>query len=160
MIFVTVGTSIYPFDRLIEVADQLAHTGEPVLVQYGASTRPPQTAEGIDFLPFSVLKRLVNEARVAVCHAGSGSVWTCIQEGKKPIVVARRRALGEHVDDHQVLFSQRLSQLGMATMAESLEEVRAAVALTTPAALDPKPITTSLHSELTAYLAQTLTRPR
>ncbi len=36
-----------------------------------------------------------------ISHAGTGSILTALQLGKRPIVVPRRAAHGEHVDGHQ-----------------------------------------------------------
>lgn len=44
--------------------------------------------------------------------------------GKKPVVVPRRRELGEHVDDHQAVFSRRLSAEGEIDLAETDESFR------------------------------------
>jgi UDP-N-acetylglucosamine transferase subunit ALG13 len=41
--------------------------------------------------------------------------------GKRPIVVPRCSALGEHVDDHQVVFARRVSDQGTIWLAETKE---------------------------------------
>jgi UDP-N-acetylglucosamine transferase subunit ALG13 len=47
----------------------------------------------------------------------------CRRAGAKPIVVPRRRALGEHVDDHQVLFARRAARAGDVDLVESEEQL-------------------------------------
>ena len=56
-------------------------------------------------------------------HAGSGSILTSLHHGKVPIVMPRRVALHEHVDDHQVELAERMAELGNCLLAESVDEV-------------------------------------
>ncbi len=67
---------------------------------------------------------MVNAMRavdVIVCHGGTGSIVSSRLAGIRPIVVPRTKALGEHVDDHQVSFARRLARLGQVDLAESEE---------------------------------------
>src|SRR4051812_17389504 len=101
MIFVTVGSSMIAFDRLLRAVDELA-VDERLVVQHGASTIEPANAECVDVLSFESFVALVKDARVLVTHAGVGSILTALGEHKRPIVVPRRQMYGEAVDDHQV----------------------------------------------------------
>jgi UDP-N-acetylglucosamine transferase subunit ALG13 len=117
MILVTIGTNEQPFDRLVLAAAGL-DVDEPVIVQYGSS-RAVEPREGwIEFLPFDELSALARQARVVVCHAGVGSILMARRAGKLPVVMARRHALGEAVDDHQVELSRRLAASGLVTLVE------------------------------------------
>ncbi|MEX0754572.1 MAG: glycosyltransferase [Actinomycetota bacterium] len=119
-VFVTVGTETYPFQRLIGWVDTWAGSaaaeGARVIVQYGTA-RPPVHAEGHDYLPFDRVRSLLEEADAVVCHGGTGSVMLARAAGRLPIVVPRLGSEGEHVDDHQVEFAQRLAGLGKAVLA-------------------------------------------
>ena len=44
-----------------------------------------------------------------MCHAGAGIISAALAAGRKPIVVPRRAALGEHVDDHQHQLASKLA---------------------------------------------------
>jgi hypothetical protein len=61
--------------------------------------------------------------------------------GVKPIVVPRRRALNEHVDDHQVLFARRVAEAGYIELVEAEDALRVALdaAIADPSAyrIDP-----------------------
>ena len=59
--------------------------------------------------------------------AGIGSVLLALAHGKRPIVMARRQALGENVDDHQVAFARRLHEAGLVQAVENAEELARAV---------------------------------
>jgi UDP-N-acetylglucosamine transferase subunit ALG13 len=62
-----------------------------------------------------------------VTHAGVGSVIVALSAGKRPVVVPRRRSLGEAVDDHQLQLGRRFAEVGLVTMVE--READLAVAL-------------------------------
>jgi UDP-N-acetylglucosamine transferase subunit ALG13 len=156
MIFVTVGTAL-PFNRLVAAADALA-TREPVLVQCGVSSVRLRYAERVPFLPFDEVARLMREARVVVAHAGAGSVVTALLEKRCPIVVPRRHALGEAVDDHQVAFAERLAQLGLARLVPDPADLPAAV--DDPGNAAPPTTASPLASDLHAYLTASVSRPR
>jgi UDP-N-acetylglucosamine transferase subunit ALG13 len=64
---------------------------------------------------------------VVVTHAGIGSLILALTHGKHPIVMPRRHALGESVDDHQVAFANRLQQAGYATVVNTQLDLEAAV---------------------------------
>lgn len=112
MIFVTVGTSDEPFDRLIELVMSLPRD-EPVLIQHGASSVRPESATCIPFLAYDELIRSMQEARAVVTHAGVGSIMATLSVGKRPIVLPRLRALEEAVDDHQLELARRLDAAGV-----------------------------------------------
>ena len=67
----------------------------------------------------------------------SARSWSPWQTSKKPIVVPRRKAFGEAVDDHQLQLGRRFAEAGLVTLVEdpddlgealAREQVRAAVA--------------------------------
>ena len=124
--FVTVGTDYHPFHRLVDWVDRWAAeeaAQQQVLVQ-GGTSRPARTAEFRSFLDIAEMERAVREAAVVISHGGPGTIMLCRRFGKKPIVVPRRRALGEHVDDHQVRFAERLAAAGHVTVAHDLATLR------------------------------------
>lgn len=121
MIVFTIGTS-EPFDRLVAVADDVVDAcDERVLVQAGRSRCRLVRAEMVNFLPYDELLALVAEARIVVTHAGAGSVLLAIGQAKRPVLVPRMRRHGEAIDDHQVIFGQRLADLGLAHLVEDVE---------------------------------------
>jgi UDP-N-acetylglucosamine transferase subunit ALG13 len=121
-VFATVGTSKYPFDRLIRALDRLPDA-EGVVVQRGVSRVRPMRAIGIDFLPFDELTAHIRQARVVVTHGGIGSVGLALANGKRPIVVPRLPALGEHVDDHQSAFARGMAAEGLVTLLDDPERL-------------------------------------
>jgi UDP-N-acetylglucosamine transferase subunit ALG13 len=123
-VFATVGTDHHPFDRLVGWIDRWAAShaaaGVAVLVQTGTSARP-RWAQGRRYLGQDEMAAAIAEAAAVVTHGGPGTIMLCCNLGKRPIVVPRLSALGEHVDDHQVLFSRRLAVTRRVEVAESEE---------------------------------------
>jgi UDP-N-acetylglucosamine transferase subunit ALG13 len=126
-IFVAAGTDHHPFDRLIAWSERwLAERPIPCLIQVGTS-RPPARGRWVDYLPYQEVERAARAATAVVCHGGPGTITLALQFGTKPIVVPRRRALGEHVDDHQTAFARRLADEGEIVLAQTEESFRHAL---------------------------------
>ena len=126
LLLVTVGTDHHPFDRLVQWVDGWLATpggcaaGLHCLMQTGTSAPPTGSAAGWqDYLEFEVLQAAMRDAAAVVCHGGPGTILGARHMGTVPIVVPRRRRLGEHVDDHQVAFSRRLAAEGSVFLAET-----------------------------------------
>jgi UDP-N-acetylglucosamine transferase subunit ALG13 len=120
-IVVIVGTDHHPFDRLIgwvnDWLDQHPAVMESAFVQSGSAAIPPRCA-GSEFLQIDQLDKLLDNADVIICHGGPASIADAWRRGQIPIVVPRRRQLGEHVDDHQVDFCVKFAGLGRIRLAQ------------------------------------------
>jgi UDP-N-acetylglucosamine transferase subunit ALG13 len=124
LIFVTAGTDHHPFDRLIDWSEHwLCEHPVSCLIQ-GGTSRPAARGRWVDYLPYQEVERAMRAATVVVCHGGPGSITLALHFGTKPIVVPRRQALGEHVDDHQTIFARRLAAEGEIELAETEESFR------------------------------------
>jgi len=125
MIFFTVGTEQFDFDRMIQAADLVAAElpEEEVFVQVAGNTRPPQTAKWERWLSYQDFAQRIEAARIVVTHAGAGSLLSCAAHGKVAVTVPRRHEYGEHVDNHQVEFAQRMADMGHAMIGETPEEL-------------------------------------
>jgi beta-1,4-N-acetylglucosaminyltransferase len=126
MIFVSVGTHEAPFDRMLHAVSALGRD-EELVVQYGPSAVRCDRAVEFEYLSFDEVVGYIKEARAVVMHAGVGSVMIALANGKRPIVMARRREFGEHVDDHQVELARRLESNGLVNLVEDLQELKAAL---------------------------------
>jgi UDP-N-acetylglucosamine transferase subunit ALG13 len=151
MIFVTVGTSTQPFDRLVEGVPPLAAT-EEVVVQYGASAIRPAGAECVAFLEYAEMLDHMRDARAVVTHAGVGSIMAALSVGKRPFVVPRRRDLGEAVDDHQLELATRLEKAGLVTLVADPAALPDALAASQPAPPGENGRPNALVEDLRAYL--------
>jgi UDP-N-acetylglucosamine transferase subunit ALG13 len=151
MILVTVGASQVPFDRLVRGAGTLAGRDE-LVVQHGPSRLRPAGATCLDFLPFDRLAEHVRLASTVVTHGGVGSILVALANGKRPIVVPRRKAFREAVDDHQVECAARFARAGLVRVVDDPAELAAALdaeAGQSPAILGGS----ALAADLGGYLA-------
>jgi len=110
MIVGVTGTAM-PFARLVSALGcyAAAHPDEVVWVQHGDAALPPGL-NGEPVVSRTRLMQLMKEADVVVSHAGCGTMLDALSLGHFPVVVARRRALGEHVNDHQLELLDALEQ--------------------------------------------------
>ena len=127
MILVTVGSSRFPFDRLLRAVDLLPRD-EEIVVQHGPSEVRPSGARCVPFIPFDSLGELVREARLVVTHAGVGSILLALSHGKQPLVVPRLRRFGETVDDHQLESARRFGRDDLVTLVEDPQELAGVIA--------------------------------
>ncbi|MDD6345595.1 MAG: glycosyltransferase [Oscillospiraceae bacterium] len=113
MIFVTVGTHEQPFNRLVKYMDMLKKHGrinEEIIIQTGFSTYEPQFCEWSKLYPYEKMTELISEARIVITHGGPSSFIMPLQIGKIPVVVPRQFRYNEHVNNHQVEFSNAVAE--------------------------------------------------
>lgn len=130
MILVITGMEVHPFERLARGIDDLAATGafeEEFFIQLGSCSFEPQHASWERYLPFDVLCGKIRAASAVITHAGAGSTLTCIQQGKFPIMVPRRSHNGEHIDDHQLPFTDKMCSTGQAIAIREMSQLPAAI---------------------------------
>jgi len=105
LIFVTVGSRNYPFDRLFRKLDELYEDGtltEEMFAQTGISTYKPKHYGYKDFISQDEFLTKVKEADIVVSHGASGSLMKALNAGKTVIAVTRLEKYGEHINDHQI----------------------------------------------------------
>lgn len=104
MIFVTVGSQKFQFNRLLKAVDDLVASGavqEPVFAQTGYSDYQPQHYEFQAFMDRDAFREMEEKADIVITHGGTGAIIGAVKLGKKVIAVPRLAQYGEHVDDHQ-----------------------------------------------------------
>jgi UDP-N-acetylglucosamine transferase subunit ALG13 len=127
LVFVTVGTDHHPFTRLTEsIARWPARAMASVVVQHGTAPPVPGT-ECHRLLDSSDMDHWLRTADAVVCAAGPGTVMGARRAGIRPVVVPRRAAGGEHVDDHQHAFGRHLEANGLAFVVDTGEPLFAAL---------------------------------
>ncbi len=111
MIYVTVGNDFRPFDRLVKKMDEITPSlPERVLIQRGCSIYQPQKASSFDFVSMDAATEYILKSQLVVSHAGIGTVILCRQYGIPLLILPRRRALGEHMNDHQLEIARALEK--------------------------------------------------
>jgi UDP-N-acetylglucosamine transferase subunit ALG13 len=103
VIFVTIG-SLFPFDRLVKVADELAvqMPDESFFAQIGEGGHRPVNIPYAEMLTRGEFMAKVREADLIVAHAGMGSVITAMESNTPIILLPRILEWGEHTTDHQI----------------------------------------------------------
>jgi UDP-N-acetylglucosamine transferase subunit ALG13 len=130
VITVITGTEKFSFHRMIEEIDAIARKtelAEEFFLQIGASKYEPSSCEWVRFVQFREMVKRIQDSEVVISHAGAGSTLLCLQQGKRPIVMPRQKKFDEHVDDHQVLFAQKLADRGLVRLVLDEVELNEAV---------------------------------
>lgn len=116
MVFVTVGSQKFQFDRLIKAVDELAQSGvinDSVFAQTGVCEYEPQFIDYKPFLDRETFQEKMTCAGLVITHAGTGAIIGALKAGKKVIAVPRLCKYEEHVDDHQCEIVQRFADMGL-----------------------------------------------
>lgn len=128
MIFVTVGTPDFDFSRLVKKMDQLAlKTDEEIVIQKGKTKVETNNCESHAFIPEQRYEHLMKHARIVVVHAGVGSILTCFNYDKKPVVVPRRKKFKEHKDDHQIEIAKKFADNHGLILIDDIDELDAVI---------------------------------
>ena len=121
LIFVTVGSRGYPFDRLFKKLDELYEDGtliEEMFAQVGTSEYKPKHYECKSFITPEEFVQKIEEANIVVSHGASGSIMKALNAGKKVIAVTRLEKYNEHINDHQIQNNEAFSSNGYVLMAD------------------------------------------
>ena len=121
LIFVTVGSRNYPFDRLFQKLDELYENGdltEEMFAQIGTSTYQPKHYMYKDYISQEEFMEKIIQADIVVSHGASGSIMKALNAGKKVIAVTRLEKYGEHINDHQIQNNEAFSSNGYVIMAD------------------------------------------
>jgi len=124
-IFVTVGTDHHLFDRLMRWVDNWAREPEgPRLIVQSGTSSPPKRVPSQPYLDYEDMCAAIDGSIGVVCQGGPATIMEVRRSGRIPIVVPRRASLGEHVNDHQWLFSKRLAKESQIDLCETEDELR------------------------------------
>jgi len=121
-------------DRVVLWVDRLIEDGtvDEAVIQAACFGKLPRRAEAIGVVAGDELERLMKSATRVVTHGGPGTMIQALALGRRPIVVARDPALGEHIDGHQQRFVAWLAERRNILPVVALDELRAAL-------LEPEP---------------------
>lgn len=120
---VALGSERFGFPRAVNlVRDALDEEQVSTTWQVG-STHPSQGVSLNRWLKADDLALAMCVSDVVVVHGGAGSILTALASGKRPIVLPRSSALGEHVDDHQLQMCQMLEDRGLVIVVAPGERI-------------------------------------
>lgn len=126
MIFITVGSQKFQFDRLLKEIDILIEKGiitEEVFGQIGYSDYTPKNYNYKKFLNRVEFMDLMKTCNKVITHGGSGAIIGAIKQNKKIIAVPRLAIYGEHVDDHQLEIVSEFEKNGLICSIKEIDEL-------------------------------------
>jgi UDP-N-acetylglucosamine transferase subunit ALG13 len=132
MIFLTVGSAL-PFDRLVRLIDEAVEDStivDDVFAQIGSGSYVPRRLEYARFLEKRQYDDCLNRATAIISHAGIGTISCALKMNKPILVMPRRKANRELVDDHQLMTARKFAAMGhVLTFSDRSELIEQLVAL-------------------------------
>lgn len=126
MIFVTLGSQKFQFNRLLIEIDRLVEEGliaEEIFAQTGYSDYKPKNYNHKAFLDRDEFKKLMSKCEVIITHGGTGAIIGAVKSEKRVIAVPRMKKYGEHVDDHQIQIIEQFKEMNFIESVEEIEEL-------------------------------------
>lgn len=126
MIFVTVGSQKFQFNRLLQAVDKLVGEkviAEKVFAQIGYSDYRPKNYEYKEFLDRKEFAQMQSLADIVITHGGTGAIIGAVKKGKKVIAVPRMAKYGEHVDDHQFQLIEQFKEMQLIEVCYQMDDL-------------------------------------
>lgn len=108
-------------ERLASLLPQVCAAGAEVLWQVGATDLTGLAVDGHVQISANELRAAVQGADLVIAHGGIGSALMALDAGRVPVLIPRRTAHGEHIDDHQAMICAHLAERGIAVSREADE---------------------------------------
>lgn len=134
MIFVTLGSQKFQFDRLLKKLDKLIEDQilqDSVFAQTGYCDYVPVHFSCEKFLNREEFGKQMQNCDLVITHGGTGAIVSAVKKGKKVIAVPRLAKYGEHVDDHQIQILKQFEEMNLILpcyelecLGEKLEEIK------------------------------------
>lgn len=126
MIFVTVGSQKFQFNRLLIEIDRLIEEKkitEKVFAQTGYSDYKPKNYEYKEFLDRDEFANIMSKCDKVITHGGTGAIIGAVKREKKVIAVPRLSKYEEHVDDHQLQIVNQFNNMKFISVANNVDEL-------------------------------------
>ena len=132
MIFVTLGSQKFQFNRLLIELDKLV--GEKkicndIFAQIGYSDYKPKNYEFKEFLDREQFAEFMDKCDTVITHGGTGAIVGAVKRDKKVIAVPRLAKFGEHVDDHQLQIIDQFTNMNFIVGVKETNEIYEALEL-------------------------------
>lgn len=126
MIFVTLGSQKFQFNRLLIEIDKLIEDKkitEEVFAQTGYSDYEPRNYEYKNFLDREEFSDIMGKCDKVITHGGTGAIIGAVKKEKKVIAVPRLAKFNEHVDDHQLQITKQFSEMNFVKSINKIDEL-------------------------------------
>lgn len=128
MIFVSVGTQEFQFDRLLNEIIKLKKENkisDRLIIQSGSNKYLNKSinndqVEIIDYMNENEFLKILEKSRIFITHGGTGSIIAASKLSKKTIVVPRLAKFNEHVDDHQLEITTAFYEKGIIEVCQNV----------------------------------------
>ena len=130
MIFITLGSQKFQFNRLLKAVDELVVAGkikDEVFAQIGYSDYKPTNYKYEQFLDREKFSQIMDKAEIVITHGGTGAIIGAVKKGKKVIAVPRLARYGEHVDDHQLQIVGQFKELNLICECQDCAKLEEAI---------------------------------
>ena len=130
MIFLTVGSQKFQFNRLLKEIDRLISKEiikDRVVAQIGASDYKPINYEYFDFLTKEEFMEYIDQSSLIITHGWTGVIINAFKKNKKIIAIPRLSKFDEHVDDHQVQLINEFKELNFIEPVYDIDELENAI---------------------------------
>lgn len=125
MIYVTVGTQQFQFNRLIKAVDEFAsyENNFEIMAQVGCSTYKPQNIKYQDYVTAEEFEEAIKKCSILITHGGTSSIIQGLKYNKKVLAVPRLKEYGEHVDNHQIEIINMFTETGYIEMISDITKL-------------------------------------
>lgn len=126
MIFITLGSQKFQFNRLLKAVDELIENKvilEDIFAQTGYSDYRPRHYRYKTFLNHDEYADMEARADLIITHGGTGAIIGAVKKGKKVIAIPRLSKYGEHVDDHQIQLLTEFEKMGIILVCYDVEQL-------------------------------------
>ncbi|CEI73368.1 PssE/Cps14G family polysaccharide biosynthesis glycosyltransferase [Romboutsia hominis] len=130
MIFVTLGSQKFQFNRLLKEIDRLVEEGiitDEVFAQIGYSDYKPKNYNYKEFLDREEFTSIMNKCNKVITHGGTGAIINAIKKRKKVIAIPRLIDFREHVDNHQIQIVNQFKSMGFIYAVYNTNELEHAI---------------------------------
>ena len=126
MVFITLGSQKFQFNRLLKEIDKLVEQGkikEEVFAQIGYSDYQPINYTYKKFMDRDEFAAMEGKADIVITHGGTGAIIGAVKREKKVIAVPRLAKYGEHVDNHQLQLLKEFENMNIIVACYDTEKI-------------------------------------
>ncbi|MDG6887592.1 hypothetical protein Cp4433_02209 [Clostridium perfringens] len=130
MIFVTLGSQKFQFNRLLKEIDILIDRDiikEEVFAQIGYSNYIPKNYKYKSFLNRDEFSNIMNRCDKVITHGGTGAIIGAVKKNKKVIAIPRNMKFNEHVDNHQYEIVNEFANMNFILGVNKIEDLNEAI---------------------------------
>ena len=130
LIFITLGSKKFQFNRILIEIDRLIGNGEiteEVFAQIGYSDYIPKHYKYKMFLDRNEFDIIMSNCEKIITHGETGAIIGAVKKGKKVIAIPRLKEFNEHVDNHQIEIVEEFGKMKLILGINKIEQLSEAL---------------------------------